>query len=69
MTLRPDTCHDSQLLILLDGDEDSHLFRRMSSHVESCVDCQRRLIELSADPHHWDIQREMLQPLEGDDAA
>lgn len=66
MTARSGPCRDDNLSILLDGDDDSLLFRCAASHVESCAECQRRLTELSADADHWIAQREMLRPIEGD---
>jgi serine/threonine protein kinase len=59
-------CRDLRLDVLLEGNEDSELFRRAAQHVDTCAGCRRRLTELSADPHHWATQREMLQPVEGD---
>ena len=42
-------CNDSRLKVLFSDDEDSAEFRSASHHVESCVRCQRRLLELSGD--------------------
>ena len=66
MTIRSGRCRAIDLSILLDGDENSDLFRDAENHVDSCSSCQQRLTELSADPNHWLVQREMLRPLEGD---
>ncbi|HEX5105687.1 MAG TPA: serine/threonine-protein kinase, partial [Pirellulaceae bacterium] len=66
MTTGSDSCQDVHLDVLLDGDEDSDLFRRAAGHVESCPECQRRLTELSGDAEHWSVQREMLRPVSGD---
>lgn len=66
MTIHSEPCRAINLSVLLDGDEDSDLFRGAAGHVDSCAECQRRLTELSADPNHWLAQREMLRPLEGD---
>jgi serine/threonine protein kinase len=66
MTIPSNSCQDFHLDVLLDGDEDSDLFRRAASHVESCPECQRRLTELSGDAEHWAVQREMLRPVQGD---
>jgi len=66
MNTRSAECNDDNLLVLLDGDEDSDLFRRAASHVDSCAECQRRLTELSVDADHWAMLREMLRPVEGD---
>jgi len=66
MTTRLSPCNDDNLSLLLDGDDDSELFRQAASHVNACAACQKRLTELSADADHWSAQREMLQPLLGD---
>jgi eukaryotic-like serine/threonine-protein kinase len=66
MTIRSGPCHDVNFDVLLDGDEDSDMFRNAASHVDSCPECQRRLTDLSGDANYWDIQREMLWPIEGD---
>jgi serine/threonine protein kinase len=66
MTTGSNACQEVNLDVLLDGDEDSVLFRRAASHVESCPECQRRLTELSGDAEHWSVQREMLRPVSGD---
>lgn len=66
MTIRSNPCDVVDLDVLLDGEEDSDLFRRAASHVESCSECQRRLTELSGDAHYWAVQREMLRPVAGD---
>ena len=42
-------CNDSRLKVLLSEDEDSAEFRSASNHVESCVRCQQRLLEMSGD--------------------
>jgi serine/threonine protein kinase len=68
MTTGSNSCQEVNLGVLLDGDEDSDLFRRAASHVESCPECQRRLTELSGDAEHWSVQREMLRPVAGDRA-
>lgn len=62
-------CDDKKLNVLLDGDENSAEFSRLSKHVESCPRCQQRLEALSGDVHYWDVQREMLRPLEGDESS
>lgn len=66
MTIRSNPCDGVNLDVLLDGDEDSDLFRRAASHIESCWECQRRLTELSGDAEHWTVQRQMLRPVPGD---
>ena len=66
MTIHSQPCDGVNLDVLLDGDEDSDLFRCAARHVESCPDCQRRLSELSGDAEHWVVQREMLRPVPGD---
>ena len=40
-------CNESRLQVLLESDEDSAEFRMASEHVESCTQCQQRLLELS----------------------
>lgn len=62
-------CDDKKLAILLDGDENSAEFSQLSKHVEGCARCQQRLEALSGDVHYWDVQREMLRPLDGDEAS
>ena len=42
-------CNDSRLKVLLSDDEDSAEFRSAAIHVESCVRCQQRLLEMSGD--------------------
>jgi serine/threonine protein kinase len=66
MTIRSNPCQDVDLDVLLDGDEDSDMFRLAAGHVGSCPECQRRLTERSGDADYWAIQREMLRPLTGD---
>jgi serine/threonine protein kinase len=66
MITRSEPCNDENLAVLLDGDDNSQLFRQAASHVDSCAKCQRRLTELSADANYWIAQREMLRPLDGD---
>jgi serine/threonine protein kinase len=66
MTTGSKSCQEVNLDVLLDGDEDSDLYRRAAGHVESCPECQRRLTELSGDAEHWSVQREMLRPVSGD---
>jgi len=66
MTIRSNHCDGVNLDVLLDGDEDSDLYRRAASHVDSCPECQQRLTELSGDVEHWAVQREMLRPVPGD---
>jgi eukaryotic-like serine/threonine-protein kinase len=62
-------CDDKKLAVLLDGDENSEEFSQLSKHVEGCAHCQRRLEALSGDVHYWDVQREMLRPLDGDEGS
>jgi serine/threonine protein kinase len=66
MSIRTNPCDGVNLAVLLNGDENSDLFRRAANHVESCPECQRRLTELSGDADHWAAQREMLRPVVGD---
>jgi serine/threonine protein kinase len=66
MTVHSNLCDGVNLDVLLDGNEDSDLFRRAASHIETCSDCQRRLTELSGDAEQWAMQREMLRPVPGD---
>ena len=66
MTMHSNACNDQRLLEILDADEDSVLDRDAAAHVDTCSSCQQRLTELSADTGHWFVQREMLQPVEGD---
>jgi hypothetical protein len=66
MSVRSGPCSDENLYVLLECDEDSDLFRRSASHVDSCPECQRRLTELSAESDHWVLQRDMLRPVDGD---
>jgi serine/threonine protein kinase len=66
MTSRSNACQSVNLNVLVDGDENSDLFRNAATHVEVCTECQRRLTELSGNAEHWAVQREMLRPLEGD---
>jgi eukaryotic-like serine/threonine-protein kinase len=66
MTNHSGPCQDMNFSLLLDGDEDSDVFRGALSHLDACPECQRRLTVISADADHWTAQREMLQPIEGD---
>lgn len=54
MSEQPIQCNESQLAVLLDGDEQSDVFRRSAAHLESCENCQTRLTTLVADPGTWD---------------
>jgi serine/threonine protein kinase len=62
MTDGPDSCHDVNLNVLLDGDEACDEFRRAAGHVDVCSDCQRRLTDLSLNADDWATQRDMLRP-------
>jgi serine/threonine protein kinase len=72
MTIRQgadqDACQQIDLGVLLNGDEDSDLFRRAADHVDVCQPCRLRLTELSGDAQHWSAQREMLRPVDGDES-
>ncbi len=43
------SCEPSRLQVLLQGDEDSAVFREAQRHVDHCEPCQRKLLELSGD--------------------
>ncbi len=43
------SCDQTRLNVLLTGDEDSAVFREAQHHVDSCPQCQLRLLELSGD--------------------
>jgi serine/threonine protein kinase len=61
MTVRPiGACDESQLDVLLFGDDDSAAFRAAAEHVESCADCQRRMTELAGDERAWGDARRLL---------
>jgi eukaryotic-like serine/threonine-protein kinase len=61
MTVKPiDACDESQLDVLLFGDDHSDTFRAAAEHVESCAACQRRLTELAGDEHAWSDARRLL---------
>lgn len=64
-----DACDGKNLSILLDGEEGSAEFAQLSKHLENCARCQRRLEALSGDGDYWQVQREMLRPLEDDEGA
>jgi hypothetical protein len=66
MSQRSPSCREIDLSVLLEGDEDSDLFRHAANHLDSCPNCQERLTELSANAGHWAVQREMLSPIAGD---
>lgn len=65
MTQHTASCDHEALPLLLDVAEDSDLFRRLSSHVESCHECRNKLTELSADKAFWQTQQRMLKPEPG----
>ena len=41
-------CSDVNLRFLLQADEDSENYQIAASHLDGCLDCQRRLGELAA---------------------
>ncbi len=43
------SCEPNRLQLLLTGDEGSAEFRRAQQHIDSCPQCQQRLLELSGD--------------------
>ncbi|MCL4204427.1 MAG: serine/threonine protein kinase [Pirellulaceae bacterium] len=61
MTVKPiGACDESQLDVLLFGNDDSAAFRAAAEHVELCAVCQRRLTELAGDEHAWSDARRLL---------
>lgn len=54
-------CNESQLVVLLDGNEQSDAFRRSAAHLESCRKCQTRLTTLAADQGIWNEVVELLR--------
>ncbi|MEQ1829998.1 MAG: hypothetical protein ABL921_28810, partial [Pirellula sp.] len=59
-------CNEEALVELLNADEGSAVYLRLSQHVDVCEQCQQKLTELSGDQVFWMSQRELLQPLDTD---
>jgi eukaryotic-like serine/threonine-protein kinase len=54
-------CDESQLAVLLEGDELSDAFRRSAAHLETCESCRTRLTALAADHATWDEASTLLR--------
>ncbi|MCA9036341.1 MAG: serine/threonine protein kinase, partial [Planctomycetaceae bacterium] len=57
-------CRDIDLHVLMADDEDSVEVRSMAGHVETCVQCQRRLLEVAGDHELLTEVRETLQAID-----
>ncbi len=67
MTTKPmSPCDESQLQLLLFGDEGSDQFRAAAEHVELCETCQQRLTELAGDARCWSDVHELLGDTDAD---
>jgi serine/threonine protein kinase len=62
---RHNECDDSQLAVLLSGDERSDEFRHSAAHLESCAHCRSRLTALAADHETWEDVSRLLGEYEG----
>ncbi|MEZ6064893.1 MAG: serine/threonine-protein kinase [Planctomycetaceae bacterium] len=60
-------CNDASLRALLAADEASDDFVDLSSHVQSCDRCQRRLEELAGTPVDWEEARDVLASFTDDE--
>jgi eukaryotic-like serine/threonine-protein kinase len=54
-------CDESQLELLLFGNDDSDAFRVAAEHIESCETCRQRLTELAGDNQSWCEARDLLR--------
>jgi serine/threonine protein kinase len=62
-------CDEADFSALLEGDENTARYQIAAGHLESCLQCQQKLMGLSGDETFWKTQREMLRPLDGDESA